>query len=104
MDGIRKLFLHNKEGMMTIEQKKETEKEFERVKSILDGMGIAYEVHRPYISFMDDDGNECMVFPSQTYDDKLVVSFRRKERFSNAEDALRACGVIDESVYKFVTA
>ncbi len=82
-------------GTMTIEQKKEIEREFEKVKQMLDDKGIPYEVHRPFISFMDMTGNECTVFPSQSYDDKLVVSYRRKKRVDSAEEALRACGVIE---------
>ena len=77
---------------MTKEEKQMAEREFERVKQMLDERGIQYEVHRPFISFDNGEG-ETWVFPSQTYGGKLCVRYVKKEWHNNAEDALMACGV-----------
>lgn len=81
---------------MTIEQKDNTRQELERMKSLLDELGIEYEVSFPaYLSFSNANG-ECLAFPSQTYDDKLVIFYQVKEWCDTAEDALIACGVMEE--------
>lgn len=79
---------------MTKEEKQNTEREFERVKQMLDENGISYEIHRPFISFDNGEG-ETWVFPSQTHDNKLCVRFIKKEWCETAEEALAACGVLD---------
>lgn len=81
---------------MSIEEKNRTREEFERMKAMLDEMGVDYEVTFPaYLSFTNENG-DCMAFPSQTYDDKLVVFYHVKEWCDTAEDALRACGVMPD--------
>lgn len=67
--------------------------QMDKLKEVLEGLGIPYEKHAPYVSFDNGDG-ECWVFPSQTYDGTLVVRSTHKERVCTAEEALRACGVI----------
>ena len=79
---------------MTIEEKKRTLEEFERVKELLDELGVPYEVSSPHFIAFDNASGDCMVFPSQTYDDKLVVFYQSKARCTKAEEALIACGVM----------
>lgn len=79
---------------MTIEEKQATEREFQRVIEMLSDAGVAYEIHRPFVSFSNEHG-ECWVFPSQTYDGKLCVRHTEKTWCATAEDALRTCGIIE---------
>ena len=79
---------------MTIEEKKAIEREFRRVKEILEENGIAYEEHNPFVSFSNEHG-ECWVFPSQTFDGKLCVRYTTKTWCDTAESALLQCGVIE---------
>ena len=67
--------------------------QMDRLKDQLEGLGIPYEKHAPYVSFDNGDG-ECWVFPSQTYDNTLVVRYTKRGRCSTAEEALRLCGMI----------
>ena len=80
---------------MTKDERLAAEREFERVKEILDGAGIDWEQHSPYISF-DAGKGECWVFPSQSYDGKLFVRYVGTTRVDTAEEAMALCGVIDD--------
>ena len=77
---------------MTREEKMLTQREFEALKKALTERGIAFEEHDPFILFSGTFG-KCMVFPSQTYDDKLVVKYEAKLRVNTAIDALQVCGI-----------
>lgn len=81
---------------MSIEEKNNTRQEFNRMCALLKEMGVEYEVTFPaYLSFSNENG-ECRAFPSQTYDDKLVVFYQVKAWCDTAEDALIACGLMGE--------
>lgn len=80
---------------MTVEEKKSTMRQFERVKELLDKMDVEYEVTMPAFVSFDNQQGACMAFPSQTYDDKLVVVYQKKEWCDTAEDALIACGLME---------
>lgn len=67
--------------------------QMDRLKETLEGKGIPYEKHAPYVSFDNGDG-ECWVYPSQTYKDQLVVRYVKKARVGSAEEALRLCGLV----------
>lgn len=82
--------------IMTIEQKENTRKELERMKSLLDDLGIDYDVSFPAYLYFSNANGECMVFPSQTHDDKLVIVYPVKKWCDTAEDVLIACGVMEE--------
>lgn len=77
---------------MTKEEKMLTQREFEALKKALTERGIAFEEHNPFILFSGPFG-QCMVFPSQTYDDKLVVKYEVKKHVNTAIDVLHACGI-----------
>ena len=67
--------------------------EMERVKELLDKIGIEWEQHTPFVSFSNGDG-ECWVFPSQTYDGKLCVRYAGKGWCETAEETLALCGIV----------
>lgn len=81
---------------MTIEQKKNTRQQFERLKARLDEHGIEYEFVAPSRLVFENKHGEVIVFPSQTYDDKLVVYYKVKEWCETAEDVLKACGLMED--------
>jgi hypothetical protein len=64
--------------------------EFERVKKLLTGAGIAWRQHRPFIEFQGVHGT-CRIWPSQTHDKKLTVTFTSKDWAGTAEEALEMC-------------
>ena len=68
------------------------QEQMDRLREALEGLGVPYEKHAPYVSFDNGDG-ECWVFPSQTYDDELVVRYAGRVRVKSADEALRACGM-----------
>jgi len=68
------------------------QEQMDSLKEMLSGMGVEYEQHAPFVNFDNGDG-ECMVFPSLTYDGKLVVRYTRKVWCDTAEEALKACGL-----------
>lgn len=81
---------------MSLQDKERMRREIDRIKRQLDDMGISYEVSHPAYLMFDNASGECMIFPSQTYDDKLVVFHQVKEWCDTAEDALEACGLKEE--------
>lgn len=83
--------------MIDIEARKRGDMEMERVKLLLDNANIDWEQRgegTPIVQF-DNGTGDCWVFPSQTYDGKLCVRFTRKVLVDTADEALKACGVID---------
>lgn len=81
---------------MTAQEKSNTLDEFERLGQMLDEMGVEYTLRSPYYLSFDNANGECVAFPSQTYDDKLVVFHQVKEWHDTAEDVLKACGVMQD--------
>lgn len=75
---------------MTVEEKAGTQRQFERVKELLDARGVAWRQHRPFVEFQGEHGT-CRVWPSQTHDDKLTITFTGKCWASTAEGALELC-------------
>lgn len=79
-----------------IQARKRGDAEMERLKSLLDSVGIEWEQRgegTPIVTFSNDDG-DCWAFPSQTYDGKMCVRFTRKAWVDTADEALKLCGVI----------
>ena len=75
---------------MTLQEKQATLEEFERVKQLLTERGIEWYQHRPFIEFKGEHGT-CRIWPSQTHDGKLTVTFTGKQWASTAESALELC-------------
>lgn len=83
--------------MIDIQARKRGDMEMERVKLLLDNANIDWEQRgegTPIVQF-DNGTGDCWVFPSQTYDGKLCVRFTHKVLVDTADEALKACGVID---------
>lgn len=81
---------------MSAEDKAKALEQYARAKELLDGAGVEYdETHPCFLSF-DNKNGQCMLFPSQTHDGKLVVFYQVKEWHDTAEDALASCGVLGE--------
>lgn len=81
---------------MTIEEKKRALHEFDKLVASLEKMGVEYSLNKPSYVMFDNASGECMAFPSQTYDGKLVVVYQVKERYDTAEEVLKACGLVTD--------
>lgn len=81
---------------MTIMEKERALREFEKLVSQLEEMGVAHTVREPHSVLFDNENGECMAFPSQTYDGKLVILYQAKERYDTADEVLKACGVTSD--------
>lgn len=79
---------------MTAEEKSNTLAEMDRVAELLDKLGVEYERKAPAFILFENSVGQCMAFPSQTYDDKMVVVFESKVRCDTAEELLATCGVM----------
>ena len=80
---------------MTIQEKEHAKAELERVCKLLEGMGIEYEVHNPFVSFKNGFG-DCFIFPSQTYDGKLRITYAAPAWCDTADEALTICGILED--------
>lgn len=81
---------------MTAEEKSNTLAEMDRVAELLDKLGVEYEHKVPSFILFENQVGQCMAFPSQTYDDKLVVVYEAKARCATAEELLKVCGVMGD--------
>lgn len=78
------------------EERGRAREELSRVIEMLDGMGVDYSLSEPYfLSFANATG-ECMCFPSQTEDGKLVIAYQVRERHDTAEQVLASVGLLAE--------
>lgn len=75
---------------MTAQEKSKTLAEFERVKELLTESGIEWRQHRPFIEFQGVHGT-CRIWPSQTHDGKLTVTYTGKGWADAAEGAIELC-------------
>lgn len=75
---------------MTLQEKQRASDEFERVKQLLTESGIPWYQHRPFIEFQGENG-ACRIWPSQTHDGMLTVTFTGKNWANTAEGALELC-------------
>lgn len=81
---------------MSLEEKERAMREFEKLVAWLEEKGVEYSVNEPSYVLFDNVTGECMVFPSQTFDGKLVAVYQVKERHDTAEEVLKACGLITD--------
>lgn len=88
--GQRRADVADKEGPMTLQEKQQANAEFERVKERLTELGVPWYQHRPFIEFQGENGT-CRIWPSQTHDGKLAVTFTGKNWASTADGALELC-------------
>lgn len=82
---------------MDAEAIRRTSAEMDRLKAELDRRGIKWRCTRegtPVVSF-DNEVGECRVFPSQTYEGKLFVSYSTFARCDTADEVLGVCEVPD---------
>ena len=80
---------------MTVQEKEQAKAEVERLCELLDEKGIQYEVNDHHVTFQNQYG-KCTAYPSQTYDGLLRVTYTTICRCAKAEQALSACGVLED--------
>lgn len=81
---------------MSIEEKEHALREFKKLITQLEKAGVEHSISKPHCVMFDGPHGECMAFPSQTYDGKLVVVFQVKERCDTADEVLEMCGLREE--------
>ena len=80
---------------MTVQEKEQAKAEVERLCELLEENEVPYTLNGYHVTFNNRYG-ECTAYPSQTYDGLLRVTYTTICRCAKAEQALSACGVLED--------